>query len=73
MVSRATTLLGAAYIFVWLVYIFALSISCVALLSQAVRTSRNQSWKKNINVLIIGIAYVTVVREQSLAASASSC
>ena len=37
-------------------------LSCVALLSQAVRTSPTQSWAKNYDVLVIGIAYVVVVR-----------
>jgi hypothetical protein len=35
-------------------------------LSQAVRTSRRQSFKNNIDVLIIGVAYTVVVRLPSL-------
>lgn len=35
--------------------------SSVFLLSQAVRTSPNRNWSKNINALIIGAAYVAVV------------
>ncbi|TFY73901.1 hypothetical protein EWM64_g10110, partial [Hericium alpestre] len=61
MLTKARTLGGAAYLFVWLVLGFALSISCIFLLSQAVRTSSRRSWTNNINVLIIIIAYSVVI------------
>jgi hypothetical protein len=40
----------------------AIGLSCVGLLSQAVRTAPNQSWKRNDDALIIGASYVVVVR-----------
>ena len=49
------------YIFAWSVFGFAVGVSLVGLLSQAVRTSRRRSFKKNIDVLIIIIAYSVVV------------
>jgi hypothetical protein len=52
---------GVLNIFAWLVFGFAVGVSLVGLLSQAVRTSRRQSFKKNIDVLIIITAYGIVV------------
>jgi hypothetical protein len=42
--------------------ICAIGLSCVALLSQAVRTAPNRSWHRNYNALVIGASYVIVVR-----------
>lgn len=61
MLSRARTLTSALYALVWLIFAFAIGVSSIFLLSQAVRNSPRQSWKANINALIIGVAYVTVV------------
>lgn len=52
---------GALYMFTWSVFGFAVGVSLVGLLSQAVRTSRRRSFKKNIDVLIIITAYSIVV------------
>jgi hypothetical protein len=52
---------GVLYIFAWSVFGFAVGVSLVGLLSQAVRTSRRRSFKKNIDVLIIITAYGIVV------------
>ncbi|KAF8481226.1 hypothetical protein DFH94DRAFT_738861 [Russula ochroleuca] len=52
---------GVLYIFAWLVLGFAVGVSLVGFLSQAVRTSRRRSFKKNIDVLIIITAYSIVV------------
>jgi hypothetical protein len=52
---------GVLNIFAWLVFGFAVGVSLVGFLSQAVRTSKRQSFKKNIDVLIIGVAYNVVV------------
>jgi len=38
-----------------------LAISCIALLSQAVRTSPNRNWKNNENAIVIGGAYIIVI------------
>jgi len=57
---------GVLYIFAWSVFGFALGVSLVGLLSQAVRTSRRQSFKNNIDVLIIITAYGIVVGIPSL-------
>lgn len=53
--------IGVLHIFAWLVFVFAVGVSLVGFLSQAVRTSRRRSFKKNIDVLVIGIAYSIVV------------
>jgi len=58
--------IGVLNAFAWLVFAFAVGVSLVGFLSQAVRTSRRRSFKNNIDVLIIGIAY-TVVFVMSLA------
>jgi|SRR6266566_6051925 len=52
---------GVLNIFAWLVFGFAVGVSLVGLLSQAVRTSRRRSFKNNIDVLIIITAYGIVV------------
>jgi len=52
---------GVLNILAWLVFAFAVGVSLVGFLSQAVRTSRRRSFKKNIDVLIIGVAYSVVV------------
>lgn len=54
------------YLVIVLLIAFLLLISCVFLLSQAVRTSPNQEWAHNVNALIIGASYILVVRYQSL-------
>ena len=51
----------ALHIFAWSVFGFAVGVSLVGLLSQAVRTSRRRSFKNNIDVLIIITAYSIVV------------
>ena len=53
-------LTGVLNILAWLVFPFAVGVSLVGFLSQAVRTSRRRSFKKNIDVLIIGVAYSVV-------------
>lgn len=58
---RAKTLEGFAYLTVWLVFIFLIAISCVALLAEAVRSSPSRSWKHNYNVFVLGGAYFIVV------------
>jgi len=61
MLQRIRKLLtGVLNILAWLVFVFAVGISLVGILSQAVRTSQRQSFKNNIDVLIIGIAYSVV-------------
>lgn len=52
---------GVLYVFAWSVFGFAVGVSLVGLLSQAVRTSRRRSFKNNIDVLIIVTAYSIVV------------
>jgi hypothetical protein len=52
---------GVLHIFAWSVFGFAVGVSLVGLLSQAVRTSRRRSFKNNIDVLIIITAYGIVV------------
>ncbi|KAF9443711.1 hypothetical protein P691DRAFT_808452 [Macrolepiota fuliginosa MF-IS2] len=39
----------------------ATGLSCTALLSQAVRTSPTQNWRKNFNALVIGASYIVVL------------
>jgi hypothetical protein len=52
---------GVLHIFAWLVFGFAVGVSLVGFLSQAVRISRRRSFKNNNDVLIIIIAYSIVV------------
>jgi hypothetical protein len=60
--SRAlATLSEASYVLLLLTTICAVGLSCVALLSQAVRTSPARSWSGNYDALIIGAAYAVVV------------
>ncbi|KAI0307850.1 hypothetical protein B0F90DRAFT_1677822 [Multifurca ochricompacta] len=51
---------GVLNIFAWLVFVFTVGVSLVGFLSQAVRTSSRRSFKNNIDVLIIGVAYIVV-------------
>jgi len=51
---------GVLDILAWLAFAFAVGVSLVGFLSQAVRTSRRRSFEGNIDVLIIGIAYSVV-------------
>eukprot|EP00918_Siedleckia_nematoides_P052568 GHVU01114826.1.p1 GENE.GHVU01114826.1~~GHVU01114826.1.p1 ORF type:complete len:245 (-),score=3.08 GHVU01114826.1:35-769(-) len=46
------------YILLVLGTICATLLSCVALLSQAVRTAPNRAWTKNFNALVIGASYI---------------
>lgn len=50
------------YALVVLLTVFFAAVSCALLLSQAVRTSSRRSWKKNFDAVVIGAAYVVVVR-----------
>ena len=49
------------YLSIVLLIAFLLLISGVFLLSQAVRTSPNRAWSRNVNALVIGASYVLVV------------
>jgi len=49
-----------SYVLLVLLITVATVLSAAALLSQAVRTSPNQSWTRNINALLIGASYVIV-------------
>lgn len=56
------TLSETSYFVLLLGTITVTGLSCAALLSQAIRTAPSQSWKANINALVIGASYVIVVR-----------
>jgi hypothetical protein len=60
------TLAATSHAFVLLATAVVALLSCVALLSQAVRTSPTRSWNRNYNALIIGASYFVVVREFSV-------
>ena len=49
------------YIFLLLVIVLIAGLSCVALLSQAVRTAPTQDWSRNFNALVIGVTYSLAV------------
>jgi len=51
------------YLLIVLILSLLLLLSCVFLLSQAVRTSPSRNWTSNFNALVIGAAYIFVVRE----------
>lgn len=60
--SRGTATLSVFFYAVnVLVTTFFVCLSCVALLSQAVRTSPHRSWNHNFNAVVIGAAYAIVV------------
>lgn len=63
-VIRASTV--ARFVYVVLVVLTTLTIgaSCLGLLSQAVRTARNEDWIRNVNVVIIGGTYILIVRKE---------
>ena len=50
------------YVFLFLAIVIIVGLSCVALLSQAVRTAPNRGWPRNLNALVIGATYVLIVR-----------
>ncbi|KAJ6519539.1 hypothetical protein C8R45DRAFT_1118322 [Mycena sanguinolenta] len=52
---------NAIYGLLLLLTIIFTGLSCVALLAQAVRHSPTGDWKKNINALVIGVSYATVL------------
>jgi len=56
------TISEATYAFFVLIIAVASILTCAALISQAVRTSPSKSWTKNFNALIIGAAYIILVR-----------
>jgi len=56
-----STVAEVAYVLVVIITAGFFTISCVVLLSQAVRTAPNRSWAQNFNALIIGTSYVIVV------------
>ncbi len=49
------------YLLVVIALSLLLLLSCVFLLSQAVRTSPSRNWTRNFNALVIGAAYTFVV------------
>lgn len=58
---RWRTVSQTVYAFLVLITIVATGLSCATLLSQAVRTAPRQSWKKNVNALVIAGSYLIVV------------
>ncbi|KAI0793431.1 hypothetical protein C8Q75DRAFT_804246 [Abortiporus biennis] len=56
----AATLAGISYVLLVLVTTFFIALSCAFILSQAVRTTPNQSWVRNFNALVIGASYAIV-------------
>lgn len=57
----AHTISRLSYALVVLLTTIATGLSCAALLSQAVRTSKTRAWDGNINALIIGASYAIVL------------
>jgi hypothetical protein len=55
------TLSGVAYTVLVLSTACSIGISCIGILSQAVRTSPSRSWARNYDALVIGASYVIVV------------
>lgn len=58
---NATTFARLTYFIIVIIIALLLLISCIFLLSQAVRTAPNRNWAHNFNALIIGAAYVLVL------------
>ena len=61
----AQTVSGLSYVVLVLATTFVVCLSCALLLSQAVRTAPNRGWTQNFNAIVIGAAYVLVVRSRS--------
>ncbi|KAF9068036.1 hypothetical protein BDP27DRAFT_1225015 [Rhodocollybia butyracea] len=61
MLSSVKHLLQVSYVLLVLGTICAALLSCVALLSQAVRTSPTRTFDKNFNSLVIGASYIVLV------------
>lgn len=61
-ISRRSTVSQICYAILVLITTFFTAISCTLLLSQAVRTAPNRSYVKNVNAVVIGAAYVIMVR-----------
>src|SRR6266700_4198639 len=55
------TVSEGAYVSFVLIAIVATGLSCAAIISQAVRTSPEQSWEKNFNALVIGASYIILL------------
>ena len=62
---RRSTVSTLCYGILVLITTFFVAISCAFLLSQAARTAPNRGFIKNINAVVIGAAYVLVVRSRS--------
>ncbi|KAH8114280.1 hypothetical protein DFH11DRAFT_1039637 [Phellopilus nigrolimitatus] len=58
---NASTLARFSYFILVLILGLLLLVSCVFLLSQAVRTAPDRSWFGNVNALIVGAAYIVVL------------
>ncbi|KAF5374910.1 hypothetical protein D9758_000489 [Tetrapyrgos nigripes] len=58
MVSAQRTFLDVSYVLLVLGTICATLLSCVALISQAVRTSEGRVFRNNFNALVIGASYI---------------
>lgn len=56
-----STVAATSYALLVVATVCAALLSCVALLSQAVRTAPNRSWRNNFNALVIGASYLIVV------------
>ena len=65
--SRWSTVSHFAYVLLVLLTAAFVAISCAFLLSQTVRTAPNRSFAKNPDAVIVGAAYVAVVRFSSSA------
>jgi hypothetical protein len=63
MLSRTLSTLSSSLAYIVLVLITAclLCLSCILLLAQAVRTSRDRTFVNNWNAVIIGVSYAIVV------------
>lgn len=69
---RLSSLGRLLYLVIVLALAAILLASCVFLLSQAVRTSPNRSWARNVNAVVIGAAYVLVVRSSAYSTASAS-
>ncbi len=63
--TRRSTVSTLCYAILVLITTFFVAISCALLLSQAARTAPNGSFIENFNAVVIGAAYVLVVRSRS--------
>ncbi len=56
--------LRVLYLLLITLSVVVIGLSCLLLLSQAVRNAPNRDWTSNINALVVGATYILIVSTQ---------